>query len=334
MEEQIRRAAGDLKGGKYTVDQNGNVIPLNPMKPESLPPFAMEVQPKIINGLPVPKTKPPSRHAAEDPASSTTGAGRKKKKTVRVAGSRAIDTSFFTPANTLSTALAGGEYITTINPGVVLRVDDKVLAGPPAPIDPSKPTRQQYLDRVASSQTLNGGDSLVSNASGIFRPGSPDSLLHNKSSVFDDGALPLSMQFPDIDRFEGGRKVDKVPSTDNIKVLPKDDVGQQSSSTFNVQHSSHAGKNIAATVVPGKPTDKQHESVVLLSGGPDKIHPRDRDAPLSQVPVTDRKRLPAPPLGQTTGHGLSPQRSVNTLAKPSSSMSVASNVSSTNSLRK
>jgi hypothetical protein len=293
IEESIRLASKDLKGGKFVLDKNGNIIPLHTMKPESLPPFALDVTPKIINGVRQAPIKPPSRHEEGHSVS-------KKKKTVRVAGSRAMDTSFFTAANTLSTALAGGDYITTVNPGVVLRVDDKVVEGPPAPTDPSKPTRQQYLDRSMSLHSLSG-ESVASNASGMLRQGSSETFLHKGSNYGETtNKLPLSMQFPDVDALEGARKLE--PRIEAAKVV------ESSQQAFSMAHSLHAGKNISSTVMPSKPTDKQHSSVVLLSGGPDKIHPRDRDAPMSMVAVAERKRLPAPPLGQTTGHGLSPTK--------------------------
>ncbi len=56
--------------------------------------------------------------------------------------------------------------------------------------------------------------------------------------------------------------------------------------------------------MPKKASDKQVTSVGLLVGGSDKIHPRNRDMPLSMVPPSVRKHLPAPPPGKTTGHGL------------------------------
>jgi hypothetical protein len=305
LEESIKVAAKDLKGGRYVVDKTGNVIPLHTLKPEALPPFALEVTPKVINGV----RQAPTRQASRGHDDSHSHAGGKKKKQVRVAGSRAMDTSFFTPANTLSTSLAGGDYITTINPGVVLRVDDKVMEGPPAPVDPTKPSRQQYLDRSMSLQSLSG-ESIMSN-SGVLKQGSSDFLHKNSAFGGDDtNRLPISMQFPDIDALEGGRKPE--PKAESSRVL------ETTQNSFDLSHSAQAGKNIASTVLPGKATDKQHSNMVLLAGGPDKIHPRDRDVPLSMIAVAERKRLPAPPLGQTTGHGLSPTKTSNPNLSPKS----------------
>lgn len=309
LEESIKMATKDLKGGKFVVDKAGNVIALHTVRPEALPPFALDVTPKIINGVrqpPPPKSAGTAKHADGEGhhGAQHAHAGGKKKK-VRVAGSRAMDTSFFTAANTLSTALAGGDYITTINPGVVLRVDDKVLEGPPAPMDPTKPTRQQYMDRSMSQQSLHSGDSM---ASGMLRQGSTDTFNHKLSADEQQKhRLPISMQFPDVDALEGARRVEARPP-EPTKVV----ASEGSAVAFELTHSTHAGRNIASTVLPGRPDARQHNSVAALSGGVDKIHPRDRDVPLSQVPVHDRKRLPAPPLGQTTGHGLSPTKRNNT----------------------
>jgi hypothetical protein len=55
--------------------------------------------------------------------------------------------------------------------------------------------------------------------------------------------------------------------------------------------------------VAGKQNVKQQELQTKLMGGPQVRNPRDRPF-VSSSPTAHRKKLPAPPLGLTTGHGV------------------------------
>jgi hypothetical protein len=57
--------------------------------------------------------------------------------------------------------------------------------------------------------------------------------------------------------------------------------------------------------LPKKPSSTQRHNINLLTGNIENGKPRDRDLPKNVRHVTDRKHLPAPPLGQVAGHGLS-----------------------------
>jgi hypothetical protein len=55
--------------------------------------------------------------------------------------------------------------------------------------------------------------------------------------------------------------------------------------------------------LPKKPSEKQKANINLLGGSPENGRPKDRDLPRNVHYVADRTHLPAPPLGQITGHG-------------------------------
>ena len=128
MKATLAQTIKDLKGKKYAIDKNGKVLPLALVRPEKLPPFAVPLGLNITDksnervgsrrgntGTPAGEggrsAAPPKDSAAEAAAATTAGGDEKrKKKIVRVAGSRAIDESYFKASNTLATTLAGGYW--------------------------------------------------------------------------------------------------------------------------------------------------------------------------------------------------------------------------------
>lgn len=318
LEEAIKQSAKDLKTERFTVDKHGNVIPLQPVRPEALPPFAVPLELSIAStSVATMSSKNAAAAAASTNNNNETTVGKKKKKVVRVAGSRSIDDMFFKPANNLSTSLAGGEYITQLNPGVAIRVDDAVREGPPVPEDPKKISRRAYLERSTALHNSLSGESFSSSvmSKSLARNESLDSLNKDNNNTMMSQSL-LTMKFPDVDIFQGSRRA--KPSELPAMTSADDD------SSVRLKKPT-AGRLIAATVIPVKASDKQAENLNQLQGGADKPRPRDRDMPISMVPPSERKKLPAPPLGKTTGHGFSPEKSKTAAI---SNASVISNMSS------
>lgn len=283
MQETIKKAAKDLKGKKYIVDKDGNVLPMNPVNPDNLPPYSVSLGLNIASGS-----------GADDGSlgSRSSQGVKKKKKVIRVAGSRTVDESLFKPEISLATTLSGGDLITNVGPGIVLHIDDNTREGPILATDPKKMSKRHYLEKSMMSNSMSqeslNGFGFADSALGM----STDSLLQGVDNL---PMSMLSMQLPDVDALEGGRKVMKSEST----IIPKD----QDPNSVLVAAS-------IASKLPSKQNFKQFENVSLLTGGVEKVHPRDRTLPLSQVPPSQRKHLPAPALGKTTGHGLSPDRSM------------------------
>jgi hypothetical protein len=99
---------------------------------------------------------------------------------------------------------------------------------------------------------------------------------------------------PDIDAMEGSRRVVPIDSTQD---LSDEELGL---GTYN----SSSGQAVRGKL-PKKPSTAQRANIELITGSPDNGKPRDRDLPKNMRPVAERRHLPAPPLGQITGHGLS-----------------------------
>lgn len=278
MEKDIAKALTEFKGKKIVVDKDGKVIHLKPVKYENLPPFSLTLGLNIAT---------PSEGTLGGRRMEGVSAGKKKKTVIRVAGSRAIDDILFQAANTLATTLSNGEKVIA-NAGVSLRVGDQVKEGPALPSDPKKLSRKKYFER-----SLGGNNSQESLASyGFNANGSTDSFLSN-DDVGGASRVPLkqnmfSYQFVDIDALEGGKKVTKQQPGQGMNLE------QQMSSSLLSTVSTH-------TILPQKASDRQFENVSLLSGGVDKSHPRDRNVPRSMIPPSERKHLPPPRLGKTTG---------------------------------
>lgn len=98
MKLEIEKAEKSLKGKnknvKFVVDKDGKLIPVEPVRPEGLPPFAVNLSASIGSD---------GDEGAE---------GRKKgkgKKIMRVVGSPSVsmEDMYFKAANTLASTLAG-----------------------------------------------------------------------------------------------------------------------------------------------------------------------------------------------------------------------------------
>jgi hypothetical protein len=120
LQESIKQAAKDLKGKKYIVDKDGNVLPLTPVNPDALPAYTLAL------GLNI-STKANADDSSSVGSKASSLGSKKKKRPVRVAGSRVVDESLFKPEISLATTLAGGELITNVNAGVALRIDQRYV---------------------------------------------------------------------------------------------------------------------------------------------------------------------------------------------------------------
>ena len=98
MKLEIDKAEKSLKGKnknvKFVVDKDGKLIPVDPVRPEGLPPFTVNLSTSIGSG------------DDEEPEGRKKGKG---KKTVRVVGSPSVtmEDMYFKAANTLASTLAG-----------------------------------------------------------------------------------------------------------------------------------------------------------------------------------------------------------------------------------
>ena len=266
MQEEVERAKEDLKGKNYTFDQNGQIVLIQPMKSEQLPPFAFN-----------PSLNVNDTHSSHNKKKSSVMGQQqqqKKKKKLRVAGTRGVeDQPTFVPTTSLATTIADTTDEIFLNHGVAIQTNRMSKEGPPIPDDPNKPTRKEYFKRKIShtasldSSWHDGGDTMNASREDSLRSNSYDlndqsDSFAEKSSTFTGGS-----RYKDIDPLEGGRP--KPQSL--VNATPDASRG----TTARSEDLSKKGKQ-KPPVEPTKPSSSQQASVSLLHGGPHMQGPRDR----------------------------------------------------------
>ena len=294
MQEEIERATKEFKGKKFTLDVDGKPVQISPVVPDRLPPFAYQLGLNITSGPSEPNTKQVKESLP-----------KKKKYKVRVVGSRDIEDSFFVASSSLVTSLSGGNII--LNPGVSIRTNDQMREGPPPPEDPRKPSRKTFFANrsVISGSSVLGGPSTLGSVpadspNSDFRSSDPRSRRSSAASPSDFSdmhsphpspnvpVVPLrSTRFAEVDPLEGARKIQP-------KLQP---IIEPSDAELGLGPGVTIGSKAPPPKLPSKPSTKQGEIVEKVFGGHEQPKPRDRDPPRAQVPPTDRKKLPPPPIG-------------------------------------
>ena len=283
IQEEIGNAARDLKGKKFVVDKEGKLLTVNPVRPESLPPFAVALRACV------------SDTSHED--TFTAISVDKRKKMIRVAGSPSVNDLYFKAATTLATSLAGGERIAVINPGVSIQSGGNTRSGDSFPSDPRRANRKEYLRKASSTSSGTADESYIESPTN----GQLTNSINAGSSFFDvsdtlhepSGKNSSAFKVPDMNIFEGARK------------LSERDAPSQDEGTALYGGLSTASVGSSSTIrIPSKATEKQKRNISLLSGGPSVIGSRDRVIPQGLLSPSERMKLPAPPIGHTTGHGL------------------------------
>lgn len=267
MQEEVDRAKEDLKGKNYIFDQNGQILLIQPLKSEQLPPFAYCPSLNVSNS-----------DSTESKKKSISAPLPKKKKKLRVAGTRGVDSSGdssnFIPTTSLATTIASNSHEMFLSQGVAIQTNKISKEGPPIPEDPNKPSRKEYFNRKLSSTM-----SAAMDASWDDNIGSREDSLHSNS--FDSYEQSLGMadksstltagnRFKDIDPFEGGR-----PKPPPILVNPPDTNRSRASSRRDSGDVDKIGKK-NPPVEPTKPSLQQQTTINLLHGGSLMQGPRDR----------------------------------------------------------
>jgi len=289
LQAGIEKQLAEMKIKKFAVDATGKVIPLQPVRPDTLPPFAVPLDTKITS---------PRAGTGKKIANEGGGGDRRKKKVIRVAGSRTLDDddSLFVASNTLATVLSTGEAIAP-QPGVALRVGNNMREGPSVPEDPAKMSRKNYLAR---SMTNAGGGDASRAQTGAGSPGGDLEGTGLKVGFADSGfmsptpgGLPQSMmgahsvKLTDVDRFEGGRRLLTQEELLALQTNPTD------------EELGLGPKNTTGLVQTAVLPLKKDLSVQMFDYRSDKM-PKDRDPVINQRPPSDRKHQLAPPVGRVS----------------------------------
>ena len=292
IQEEIGNAAKDLKGKKFVIDKEGRLLTLHPVRPENLPPFAVPLKACVTEN-------------GRDEVSAINGA-KKKKKVIRVAGSPSVSDLYFKAASTLATSLAGGDQIEIINPGVSIQNGDNMRSGDSFPSDPRRANRKEYLRVGSNLMKYTMDDSvaeLLPRSLQASRDTATESIYEVEESIYEpSGSRSAAFTAPDVDIFEGARK---VPEREREISDTADESGMGA-----MLYGGMSTASILSTTssrFPSKASEKQRRNISLLSGGPSVAGNRDRVIPQGMLPPSERTKLPAPPMGRTTGHGLLPQ---------------------------
>lgn len=329
LQETMDKASKDLKGKKFVLDRYGKPVILGNVNIDKLVPFSTQlglniksVENNEFNDLDynskqqqLQQVKTNKNNNRNDSLTSSQGDSKlgenhnKKKQFVRVAGSRGVEESSFKPTISLAVTLSGIEQIPKLNAGVSIRSRNDVRTGDKLPEDPSHMSRKHYESSQALSKrsiTFNDNSTMESPSLYTNIDNSIYSNDHMKASSSSKTSLKpgknriVAMKnidhLPDIDSLEGSQVINQVNDTYD---LSDEELGLGPSKLLSGQQQQ---LNITNTL-PNKPTQQQMLNIALISGSPESGKPRDRDLPKNMRPIAERKHLPAPPLGQTTGHG-------------------------------
>ncbi len=295
LQDQLLKAAKDVRGKKFTLDRYGQPVIIGKVDPHSLPSFTTSLQHSVKGEEDFPKGR-------NDPFDeSNPGNKQKKKQFVRVAGSRGVEENSFQPTLSLATSLSGVDSIPKINAGITIKSKTAVKSGDAVPEDPKHMSKKTYLSKTINVVPSSNNEEFLSQYSSQ-KPVSNTKLKQNpksdrataKATVLNESFLKNMDSLPDIDPLEGSRSIAFVekpfgPSDDELGLGPTKTLGRTQKA-----------------VLPNKPTPQQRANIDLLSGSPENGKPRDRDMPMNMKSAAQKKHLPPPPLGFSTGHGILP----------------------------
>jgi hypothetical protein len=281
MQEEIEAARKAMKGMRFAIDSNGKTVPITDAQPDSLPKVTVPMSASITTF---------QESAAREDIPEINRSPPKKGGTLKNSKVMPAGPSF-TPSTSLATVLSENiDDSFRLNPGVSVVTGVSVREGPPAPSDPLRPSKKKQESLDATS--------FASTASAQERADGAESVVSNNLMA----QSTTSSRLADVDPMEGGKP--KHRNANNTKVLTDKDLGLGPVSSM--------GKPGASVTLPVKPSSKPQRD--LARDG--RTGPRDRAAPPSSVPTADRKKLPPPELGKTTGHGIVDGANANAAGSP------------------
>ena len=316
LQEGIDQQVKDMKVKKYTIDRDGQVIPLAPVKPGSLPPYQVNPDTKVGNYKDRSNTSRSGSRGGRSAGGATTAASNaestqgadgtaadgKGKRKIRVAGSRVVDAYTFLPSYTLADTLSSTAEQVVPTSGVSVQINDAKRNGPNVPSIPGKMSRKEYATR-----NIGGGNAEQDIGTGLdestFDAGS--SLLQPGEQAFNDSQVPASMggaggsnmrqelqyKMPDVDAFTGGRRVHKLEPSVESPTAGRDADAEEGLGPV----SNGGGSEVQLGRMPGPkdPNVRLFAHDTTLTG-----KPKDRDLPQNMKPPSARTKSVAPPPGQ------------------------------------
>lgn len=286
--ERWEKQMQDLKGKEYTFDVNGEIILVNALKPESLPNACFQIPTQVterkLDGKPPPKKG-------------------KKKKRGKQRGPISDGSEIMNHFERSATQQPSIFEVVTVNSGVSIKEGEGVQAGP-APMEDDKHWSRKTYNLRRTGDSVTEDESRRAEEE-MDLPGSLDMSSVTGDDFSEEAASPTNVpQSTNLNKpqddgsFAGGKKkVDATPEEEeeedeNLKMIRAPDWGQIGPI-----------KDPHQPVLPHKPDIKQKQTIL----SPRPKHPRDRLSEHAVVHTKDASRLPAPPLGLSTGHGFFPR---------------------------
>lgn len=160
----------------------------------------------------------------------------------------------------------------------------------PAPTMQS--TTLPYQSAASQMSHMNPNPSQPSTDLAVTEDFSRSSILLPETMTTRNNEIPLqALVLEDIDAFQGARK---------IRIIDDDSPSNGSQGNHSIGPMATSG-HFSAIALPAKLYDDQIENTrMMFSGG---HRPKDRDFIKNMKATVDRRHLPPPPLGRSTGHG-------------------------------
>jgi hypothetical protein len=295
VKEALSQATRELNDKPFSCDPDGNIIAVQPIQPKRLPPYALTLSVSVTS----PQRDPKAEDTRGAKRIGTTKAGSKHDGTLsKEVGSGALVAAAAHPP-TLSSfvikehSLRGSvTQSLTLSAGVTLTDGKTINEGPLRQEDPLRPSRKAFAF-AQHSQSL-------SNSEGGFRTPAASPHNHIHRQIDNQGEMNEDEQpwrFPELQITAGGRRVTEDARLPEDSEPHPDDELMKSPLWGTAPVVAIAGSTQLPPPVPTKGSAKQRKLK-------ETRNPRDRVNPKLRKNTAEASRLPAPPVGFTTGHGL------------------------------
>jgi hypothetical protein len=291
----------DLKGKDYTFDHTGKVVMVHKAKGDKMKPMQQNVGVAVVNVQKEVLEAPPEKKKVM----------RRKKKKKKKPDVDPFKDSFLDTAPK-QPSIMGDIYLA---PGVNIAEGDSSKLGPNQVVVPDHMSRKDYnmLHQTLQETTVMGGGDGSGDES--FEEGETEEQAEaRRLNPADMGNVEMD---PMVGAKLGGASGAPIPADDiNLQLTGDPNWGS------NVRV---AGEDFQPSPIPAKPDDQKKQLTALMLGGEEVRNVRDRPH-IVLSPTANRKKLPAPPLGHSTGHGHSAETFLPNITGGVSQMMVSKSV--------
>lgn len=268
----------ELKGKDYTFHSDGDVVVLNPPAYDSLAPVTTTPRINI--------TQEEQLLRSDDSQTRIRRNKKKKNKDNKKKKPEIDDSEFYQEDDSLQPALIDTVMLVG---GVDLYEGEKERRGPPIEPDPSHMNRREYMALSAPPpETVPFAEPTVSLKDLEAQAEAEAAAAAAAAALAADSPEPVKIDDVFLED-------DLVPHPPEAK--PDANMEMVQSETWGVNPVN--AREYLPGPPPRKPNMKQRSLTAKLTGGEKVKNPRDRPF----ITSSPRKKLPAPPLGKTTGHG-------------------------------